>query len=50
MGSIERRLRNCVSGVRAEAPPYGAAEIVELEVCLMPRATGMPAGAPGVRP
>ncbi len=50
MGSLQRRLRNCMSGVRAEPFAYGAAELVELEVYLAARATGMAMEAPGVRP
>ena len=29
LGSLQRRLRNCLAGVRAEAPPYGAPELVD---------------------
>lgn len=50
MGSLQRRLRNCISGVRAEAPPYDADELVELELYLASRAAGMPLESPGVRP
>lgn len=50
MGSLQRRLRNCMSGVRAEVPPYGAPELVELEAYLAERARGMPLETPGVRP
>lgn len=50
MGSLQRRLRNCMSGVRAELFAYGAPELVELEVYLAARATGMTMEAPGVRP
>lgn len=50
MGSLQRRLRNCMSGVRAEVPPYGAQELVELELYLAARAKGMAMEAPGVRP
>jgi L-cysteine S-thiosulfotransferase len=50
MGSLQRRLRNCMSGVRAEVPPYDAQELVELELYLAVRAKGMPMEAPGVRP
>ncbi len=32
MGSLQRRLRNCMIGVRAEPYAYGAQEFVELEV------------------
>jgi L-cysteine S-thiosulfotransferase len=50
VGSLQRRLRNCLAGVRAEAPPYGAPELVELELYLMWRARGMPLETPAVRP
>jgi sulfur-oxidizing protein SoxA len=50
MGSLQRRLRNCMSGVRAEAFDFGAPELVALEVYLAERARGMPLQAPGVRP
>lgn len=50
MGSLQRRLRNCMSGVRAEVPPYGALELVELELYLAARASGMAIESPGVRP
>src|SRR4029450_11503613 len=30
MGSLQRRLRNCLSGVRAEPPPWNSVEMVEL--------------------
>ncbi|MES2901989.1 MAG: sulfur oxidation c-type cytochrome SoxA [Pseudomonadota bacterium] len=50
MGSLQRRLRNCMSGVRAEVPPYGALELVELELFLAARAKGMAIESPGVRP
>lgn len=50
MGSLQRRLRNCQSAVRAEAYPYGAAELVALEAYLMARARGMPMETPAVRP
>lgn len=50
MGSLQRRLRNCMTGVRAEPFPYGAEELVELELYLSSRATGMPVETPAVRP
>ncbi|MDP2357228.1 MAG: sulfur oxidation c-type cytochrome SoxA [Beijerinckiaceae bacterium] len=50
MGSLQRRFRNCMSGVRAEAYPYGAQEFIDLEVFLAHRARGMPVETPGVRP
>ena len=50
MGSLKRRLRNCLIGVRAEPWPYSAPEYVALEAYLMKRAAGMKFDAPGVRP
>jgi sulfur-oxidizing protein SoxA len=50
MGSLQRRLRNCMSGVRAEVPQFGAKELVELEAWLAVRDAGMKIETPGVRP
>ena len=50
MGSLQRRLRNCYIGVRAEPYAYGSPEFVELELYLMWRARGMKLESPGVRP
>jgi len=50
LGSLQRRLRNCLIGIRAEIYPYGAPEYVALETFLMWRARGMPMETPGVRP
>jgi sulfur-oxidizing protein SoxA len=50
LGSLQRRLRSCISGVRAQAYDYGAPELVELELYLMSRARGMPVETPAVRP
>ncbi len=50
LGSLKRRLRNCLIGIRTEAYAYDAPEYVSLEVYLMERAKGMPLEAPGVRP
>ena len=49
LGSLQRRLRACFYGVRAEMPPYGAQELLELELYLAWRAQGLPIEAPGVR-
>ena len=38
LGSLQRRLRNCMIGMRADTYPYGAAEYVALETFLMWRA------------
>jgi sulfur-oxidizing protein SoxA len=50
LGSLQRRLRNCMIGMRAEPYAYGALEFVELELYLMWRARGMAFEAPAVRP
>ena len=50
LGSFQRRLRNCMAGVRAEPYPYGAQEAVELQLYLAARAKGMLMEAPAVRP
>jgi sulfur-oxidizing protein SoxA len=50
VGSLERRLRGCLTGIRAAPYEFGAPELVDLELFLMWRARGMPIEAPGVRP
>lgn len=50
VGSLQRRLRNCMSGVRAEPYALGSKELTQLELFLMWRARGMPLETPGVRP
>jgi sulfur-oxidizing protein SoxA len=50
IGSIERRMRGCITGVRAKPYDFGAPELVELELYLMKRARGMTMESPGVRP
>ena len=50
VGSLQRRLRNCMSGMRAEPYALGAPELVDLEYYLMWRARGMAMEAPAVRP
>lgn len=50
LGSLQRRLRNCMSGVRAQQFEYGSPEMAQLELFLMWRARGMPLETPGVRP
>ena len=50
VGSLQRRFRNCMTGVRAEAYPYDAPELVELEAFLMERAAGLAIETPAVRP
>jgi sulfur-oxidizing protein SoxA len=50
LGSLQRRLRACIYGIRAQPYDYGAPELVELELYLMSRARGMPIETPAVRP
>ena len=50
LGSLQRRLRNCTVGMRAEPYPLGSSENVALELFLMWRARGMKMESPGVRP
>lgn len=50
LGSLQRRLRNCMVGVRAEPYPFGSPEYVDLELFLMTRAKGMLVETPAVRP
>jgi L-cysteine S-thiosulfotransferase len=50
LGSLQRRLRNCMSGVRAQQFEYGSPEMAQLELFLMWRARGLPLESPGVRP
>jgi len=50
LGSLQRRLRNCMTGVRAEPFDYGAPEAVAIELYLMERARGMSMAPPAVRP
>jgi L-cysteine S-thiosulfotransferase len=50
LGSLARRLRNCLSGVRAEPYTHGAIELTEIELYLANRAQGMLIETPAVRP
>jgi L-cysteine S-thiosulfotransferase len=50
LGSLERRLRNCLTGMRAQAPEFGSDELVDLELYLMWRAREMRMETPAVRP
>lgn len=49
VGSLQRRIRACYFGLRAEMPPYGAQELLDLELYLAWRGRGLPIEAPGVR-
>jgi sulfur-oxidizing protein SoxA len=48
-GSLERRLRSCYAGIRAETPPWGALEMRQLALYLMWRGEGLPIEVPAVR-
>jgi sulfur-oxidizing protein SoxA len=50
LGSLQRRLRGCLVGVRAEPFEYGAPEYVDIELFLMSRAAGLKVETPAVRP
>ena len=50
VGSLARRFRNCLTGMRAELYAPGSPEFVELELYLMWRARGMKLESPAVRP
>ena len=49
LGSLQRRIRACLFGIRAEMPPPGAPELTDVELFLAWRAQGLPLEAPGVR-
>jgi sulfur-oxidizing protein SoxA len=50
LGSLQRRLRNCMFGTRTESYAPGSPEIISLETYLMWRARGMKMETPAVRP
>jgi sulfur-oxidizing protein SoxA len=50
LGSLERRLRACFSGVHAEMPAYGDPRLLDLEAYLAWRGRGLPVESPAVRP
>jgi L-cysteine S-thiosulfotransferase len=50
IGSLQRRVRGCLVGVRAEPFQPGAAEYVDIELYLMARAAGLKLETPAVRP
>ena len=50
LGSLRRRLRNCLIGMRAETYPNDAPEIVDLELYLAWRARALAVDTPAVRP
>lgn len=50
VGSLQRRLRGCLVGVRAQPLDFGAPEYVNIELFLMERAKGLNIETPAVRP
>ena len=50
LGSLQRRLRGCMTGVRAEPFGYGSTEFIAIEAYLMERARGMEIETPAIRP
>ncbi len=50
IGSLARRIRACLTGVRAEPFAADAPEMLELEAWLALRGAGLPMETPGVRP
>lgn len=50
LGSLQRRLRGCMTGVRAQPFEFGSDELVALELFLAQRSAGMPVETPAVRP
>jgi sulfur-oxidizing protein SoxA len=49
LGTTERRLRACYSGVQAPIPPAGSPELRDLELFLKVRANGMTIDGPSIR-
>jgi L-cysteine S-thiosulfotransferase len=49
LGSLQRRLRACLFGIRAAMPAPGAPILTDLELYLAWRAQGLPIETPGVR-
>ena len=49
VGSLHRRLRACFFGVRAEMPPAGSQDLLDLELFLAWRAQGLKVETPRVR-
>jgi sulfur-oxidizing protein SoxA len=50
LGSLQRRLRACMTGIRAQAYDFASPELIELELYLMSRVRGMPMESPAIRP
>lgn len=50
LGSLQRRLRGCASGVRAKVWDWDSAELLALQTYLARRSAGLTMQPPGVRP
>lgn len=50
LGSLQRRLRGCFSGVRARVPDWDSEALMALQVHLSRRSAGLTMQPPGVRP
>ena len=50
LGSLVRRIRNCLTGVRAEPYPPDSSDLADLQFYLAARANGLLVETPGVRP
>lgn len=50
LGSLGRRVRNCMTGVRADPLPLHSVEMAQIELHLATRALGLTVETPGVRP
>jgi sulfur-oxidizing protein SoxA len=50
MGSLDRRIRNCMAGVRAEPFAADSEELIDLELYLGWRSNGLKVETPAVRP
>jgi L-cysteine S-thiosulfotransferase len=50
VGSLQRRLRNCMTAVRADVSTFSAQDFIDIEAYLMKRAAGMKIETPAVRP
>lgn len=49
LGSLQRRIRACLFGIRAQMPEPGAPELTDIELFLAWRSRGLTIEAPGVR-
>ena len=49
LGSLERRLRSCYAGIRAEPPPWGDPQMRQMALYLTWRGEGLPLEVPAVR-